>query len=30
MNAQIQKEMMVELPEVFTTRGAVLEDVDTA
>lgn len=30
MNAQIQKEMIVELPEGFTTRGAVLDDVDTA
>ena len=30
MNTQIQKEMIVELPEGFTTRGAVLEDVDTA
>ena len=30
MNTQIQKEMIVELPEGFTTRGAVLDDVDTA
>ena len=30
MNTQIQKEMIVELPEGFTIRGAVLDDVDTA
>src|SRR5512145_3084423 len=30
MNTQIQKDMIVELPEGFTIRGAVLEDVDAA
>ena len=30
MNTKIQKEMAVELPEGFTMRGAVLDDVDTA
>src|SRR4026208_1590391 len=30
MNTQIQKEMIVELPEGFTMRGAVLGDVDAA
>lgn len=30
MNTQIQKEIIVELPDGFTTRGAVLDDVDTA
>jgi len=30
MNAQIQKEMIVELPKGFTVRGAQLEDVEPA
>src|SRR5690242_14899829 len=30
MNTQLQKEMVIELPEGFTARGATLEDVDPA
>ncbi len=30
MNTQMQKETIVELPEGFTARGAILEDVDTS